>query len=88
MITAHAGYLPALTGRVEADPVLLNGTGLVETDKLLLQLMAGQDRQMLLAAAGVPEAFAAVESCFWHPVFSDRACPYIGMTQDAMLSRP
>ena len=42
------------TGRQDADPILLNGTGLPETDKLLLGLMAGQDRQKLLAATGVP----------------------------------
>ena len=74
------------TGRVEAEPVLLNGTGLVETDKLLLQLMTGQDRQMLLTAAGVPEAFAAVESCFWHPVFSHQSVPVYQHDTDAMLA--
>ena len=74
------------TGRVEAEPVLLNGTGLVKADKLLLQLMTGQDRQMLLTAAGVPEAFAAVESCFWHPVFSNQSVPIYQHDTDAMLA--
>ena len=58
------------TGRKAADPILLNGTGMPETDKLLLGLMAGKDRQTLFTEAGVPAAFALVESCFWHPVFS------------------
>lgn len=57
-------------GRKEADPILLNGTGMLVTDKLLLGLMAGQDRQTLFAKAGIPAAFASVESYFWHPVFS------------------
>ena len=58
------------TGRKEADPILLNGTGMPETDKLLLGLMAGQNRKTLFAKAGIPAAFSSVESCFWHPVFS------------------
>ena len=58
------------TGRKAADPVLLNGTGMPETDKLLLGLMAGEDRQTLFSKAAIPEAFALVESYFWHPVFS------------------
>jgi len=58
------------TGRKAADPILLNGTGMPETDKLLLGLMAGKDRQTLFTKAGVPAAFALVESCFWHPVFT------------------
>ena len=60
------------TGRKAADPILLNGTGMPETDKLLLGLMAGKDRQTLFTEAGVPTAFALVESCFWHPVFSSQ----------------
>ena len=58
------------TGRKKADPILLNGTGMPETDKLLLGLMAGQNRKNLFAKAGIPAAFTSVESCFWHPVFS------------------
>ena len=73
------------TGRIAADPVLLNGTGLLETDKFLLALMAGQDRQTLLAAAGVPDMFAVVESCFWHPVFSHQDPPAHQHDTDAML---
>ena len=58
------------TGRKEADPILLNGTGMPETDKLLLGLMAGKDRKVLFAKAGVPAAFAHIECCLWHPFFS------------------
>ena len=58
------------TGRKAADPILLNGTGMPETDKLLLGLMAGKDRQTLFIEAGVPTAFTPVESYFWHPTFS------------------
>ena len=58
------------SGRQATDPVLLNGTGLPETDQLILGLMAGRDRQELLSDAGVPDAFSAVQDCFWHPVFS------------------
>ena len=58
------------TGRKEADPILLNGTGMPETDKLLLGLMAGKDRKVLFAKAGVPAAFAHIEYCLWHPFFS------------------
>ena len=43
---------------------------MLETDKLLLGLMAGQNRKNLFAKAGIPAAFTSVESCFWHPVFS------------------
>ena len=74
------------TGRLQTDPVLLNGTGLIETDKLLLGLMAGQDRQTLLAAAGVPDAFAVVEACFWHPVFSGQALSLPAVDKPAMLA--
>ena len=60
------------TGRKAADPILLNGTGMPETDKLLLGLMAGEDRRTLFSKAGVPESFALIESYFWHPVFSSQ----------------
>ena len=40
-----------------------------ETDKLLLGLMAGKDRKVLFAKAGVPAAFAHIECCLWHPFF-------------------
>ena len=58
------------TGRKAEDPILLNGTGMPETDKLLLGLMAGKDRKALFTKAGIPAAFTSVESCFWHPIFS------------------
>jgi len=61
------------TGRKEVDPILLNGTGMPETDKLLLGLMAGKDRKVLFAKAGVPTAFAHIECCLWHPFFSGQA---------------
>ena len=60
------------TGRKETDPILLNGTGMPETDTLLLGLMAGQNRQTLFAKAGIPAAFSLVEGWFWHPVFSGK----------------
>ena len=70
MIIVHAAYSRADGQGAKPDPILLNGTGMPETDKLLLGLMAGKDRQTLFTEAGVPAAFALVESCFWHPVFS------------------
>lgn len=74
------------TGRQEDDPVLLNGTGLPETDRLLLGLMAGQDRQKLLVEAGVPAAFAEVEACFWHPVISGQPATTDPFDTAAMLA--
>ena len=51
--------------------VMLNPTGMIETDLLLLGVMdAGADlarRAAVLRAHGVPPQFELVEHCFWHP---------------------
>lgn len=62
-------------GRQEADAILLNGTGLPETDRLLLQIMiAGHDEtnwRQIISEAGVPDEFFTVAPFFDKPVFSD-----------------
>ncbi len=57
-------------GRQSNDPIMLNGTGLVKTDEILLSLMSGEDRKTVLQKAGVPGAFDRLSAFFWHPVFS------------------
>ena len=68
----------------KADPILLNGTGMPETDKLLLGLMAGQNRKNLFAKAGIPAAFTSVESCFWHPVFSGQPEQLLSLNEEVL----
>jgi len=67
-------------GRRAGDPVMLNGTGLVHTDRLLLELMCGREHGAVLADAGVPAAFARLCSFFDHPVFTgdDGPVPDLG----------
>ena len=50
-------FLCTYDGRAHEDPLLLNGTGLVETDRLYIALMQGADRQALFSSAGVPDCF-------------------------------
>ncbi len=62
-------------GRQQADAILLNGTGLPETDRLLLQIMtAGHDKtnwRQIISKAGVPDEFFTVAAFFDKPVFSN-----------------
>jgi len=61
-------------GRTGIDELMLNGTGMVETDLMLLSVMqAGDDErrwQTVLRANGVPEAFFALAPWFDAPVIS------------------
>ena len=68
-------FLAPYDGRDEADPILLNGTGLYHTDKLLLSLMAGTDQKKALTEAGVPEAIEPLLPFFGLPVFSSQTPP-------------
>ena len=63
-------FLGPYQGRNTEDPILLNGTGLYHTDKLLLSLMAGKDQQEVLKTALVPDAIEALLPFFHLPVFS------------------
>ena len=67
------------TGRRTDSDLMLNGTGMVETDILLLGLMAAGDSRdkswEVLGKAGVPDAFWAVIPWFDKPVMSDRIPP-------------
>lgn len=63
-------FVGEYTHRPVDMPVLLNGTGMVHTDRLLLGLYAGLKRDELFCNAGVPEAFDVVAPYFNHPVFS------------------
>lgn len=63
-------FLGPWTRRRDADPLLINGTGLIHTDSLLLGLMSGASRRDLFSAAGVPEAFWVIAEFFDKPVFT------------------
>lgn len=68
------------TGRDSSSSVVLNPTGLVNTDCLLLDVMAscksGSDIltawRAVLGRHGVPESFLEVAEFFWHPVFNEQ----------------
>lgn len=66
-------------GRTGVRDLMLNGTGMVETDMLLLGLMAAGDDKMAwreaLATAGVPEAFHHIATWFDGPVAADMVPP-------------
>lgn len=70
-------FLGPHTGRGEAADLMLNGTGMIETDLLLLDVMAaGEDKQAwraALAANGVPEDFHQLAPWFGAPVMADDA---------------
>ena len=68
-------FLCDYTGRDLSDPILLNGTGLVKTDQLLLSLMAGQDRKMLYTQFGIPEIFNSLHPFFDTPHVSTSPSP-------------
>ena len=64
-------YLGVYSGRHDDQDILLNPTGMAETDCLLLAIMAAGDdaqgwRQALLAH-GVPESFFQFAPAFWLP---------------------
>ena len=73
-------FLGPYQGRNPEDPILLNGTGLYHTDRLLLSLMTGEDLQEILKAAAVPKAMERLLGFFHLPVFSGQpiARPDIG----------
>jgi len=70
-------------GREAATNILLNPTGMVETDCLLLDLMSHELKattaeynsqsqwEITLREHGVPEAFFELTEYFYHPVFND-----------------
>lgn len=66
-------------GRAEVRDLMLNGTGMVETDLLVLGLMAAGETEeawrRALAEAGVPEAFHSVAPWFNGPVTADTVQP-------------
>ena len=66
-------------GRGGIGDIMLNGTGMVETDLLLLALMAAGDDATAwrgaLADAGVPDAFHHVAAWFDVPVMANRVPP-------------
>jgi len=68
-------FLCDFEGRNPADPLMLNGTGLIETDILLLSLMRGQNRQSLFSSAGVPDCFWKIAEFFDRPIFTDSPSP-------------
>ena len=68
------------TGRDPSSSVLLNPTGLVHTDCLLLDIMAACQSEAetltvwreTMHRHGVPDSFLAIAEFFWHPVFNDQ----------------
>ena len=62
-------------GRHPNNSILLNGTGLLQTDSLLLRIMMGANDlanwQQIMVAAGVPDAFFSLAHFFDKPAFSD-----------------
>ncbi|MFK7892954.1 MAG: hypothetical protein AB8B63_19220, partial [Granulosicoccus sp.] len=67
-------------GRAAVDDILLNPTGMIHTDLLLLDMMASfsQPRcsddlhEEVLQRHGVPEEFMSLLPYFLHPVFNDK----------------
>lgn len=68
-------FLGPYQGRNSEDPVLLNGTGLYHTDRLLLSLMTGAEPKQILNNAGVPKAIERLLGFFHLPVFSSQPLP-------------
>ncbi len=75
-------FLGAWSGREQADACVLNPTGLLHTDCLLLDMMAstraanGDAHEVwheVMRRHGVPEAFDALAPWFAHPVFNGEA---------------
>ena len=82
-------FVGAYRGRGSLDQVMLNGTGLIETDLLLLSIMdAGGDEVAWCAAleqAGVPADFHHLSPWFDLPVASDTVPPSPAAPTDATL---
>ena len=68
-------FVGAYEGRRLSDPILLNGTGLLHTDSLLLKIMSGADNpaswKQIIAAAGIPDAFFRLAHFFDKHAFSN-----------------
>lgn len=72
-------FLGPWEGREGVSDILLNPTGHVHTDCLLLDMMASHDssenpgkiRDQTFARHGVPDAFLSLTPYFHHPVFND-----------------
>lgn len=90
-------FTGAWLGRDAATEVLLNPTGMVHTDCLLLDMMASYRLPMdhqeapwkaVLARHGVPRAFEAIAPYAWHPVFNgehmDKPAPPSNEVMDAI----
>ena len=64
------------TGRAETGDLMLNGTGMIETDLLLMDIMAAGDDEAAwrgaLAKTGVPDEFHRLVTWFNTPVTADR----------------
>lgn len=69
-------FVGAYAGRAGVEEVMVNGTGMIETDRLLLSVMAagGEDGawRATLSKAGVPEAFNHLAPWFDFPVTNDK----------------
>ena len=63
-------FLGHYQGRRSQDPILLNGTGMPQTDALLISLMCGQPQKQILRDVGVPDAIEILLPFFDLPVFS------------------
>ena len=76
-------------GRVGVRDLMLNGTGMVETDMLLLDLMAAGDNaaawRAALAGASVPNAFHHVTPWFNAPVTADQVPATLPAPDDAVF---
>ncbi len=66
-------FLGPYKGRRPQDPILLNGTGMPQTDALLLSLMCGQPQKHILRDAGVPDAIEMLLPFFDLPIFSGQS---------------
>jgi len=77
-------FLGPYQGRGAQDPILLNGTGMPQTDALLLSLMCGHSQKQVLRDAGVPDAVEALLPFFNLPVFSGQvlASPEVPKASD------
>ena len=70
-------FLGPYQDRNSEDPILLNGTGLYQTDRLLLSLMTGAEPQQILNNAGVPKAIEKLLGFFHLPVFSNQPLTHL-----------
>ncbi len=90
-------YIGPWQGRTATKQVLLNPTGRVHTDCLLLELMsvalnaAGDENDLMsswrgvLEKHGVPQQFLALAPYFYHPVCNDQPYPKIPPATDEVF---